>query len=208
MQFSDWTPYQIDTVLSSDLNPTGERSGFHLGQVLDRVAKSLGEEYAPSDPTNRFVAGFVWETAVEYMGAGMTLDEAMDAAFRRYMLALRKDVQVQMPLERDGIRCTPDAFNATIGEVISYKNTWRKMPSTAEEFQEKFWRWCWQECSYAYLLSVDTARWIVLWNNGNYKDIRGPVVMQATAVWDASELTQNWRAILNVAKKMPEWREE
>ena len=205
MQFSGWTPFPIGTVLSSDLKPTGNRDGLHLSAVLDRMAKGMGEKpYPPSDPTVRFTAGFVYETAVEYMMAGMTIDEAMDLAFKRHMIALRTGVSTQVHLERDGIRATPDAFNPTAGEVESYKNTWRKLPSTEEEFTTKFWRWCWQESAYAYLLGVDTARWIVLWNCGDYKSVRGPVVMQATAVWTPEELAKNWRVVLTHAAAMRE----
>ena len=199
MEFSGWTPFPM-TVLSSDLQPTGNREGLHLGSVLDRMAVAMGETYPDSDPTARFVAGFVWETAVEYMHAGMSLDEAMGAAFRRYMIAIRGNVQTQVHLERDGIRATPDAFNPGVGEVESYKNSWRKMPAEQSDFEEKFWRWVCQECSYAYLLGVDTARWIVLWNRGNYKDVQGPVVMQATAKWTAAELVGNWKMVLNHAE--------
>jgi hypothetical protein len=201
MKFSGWTPFPM-AVLASDLSPTGNREGFHLGSVLDRMAKAMGETYPDSDPTARFVAGFTWETAVEYMHAGMNLDEAMDAAFRRYMIAIRKDVQTQVHLERDGIRATPDSYNPNVGEVESYKNSWRKIPATQAIFEDKFWRWVCQECSYAYLLGVDTVRWIVLWNRGNYSDIQGPVVMQATATWEPWELVENWRMVMVHAEAM------
>ena len=63
MQFSGWSPFPV-RVLSSDLQPTSERSGLHLSQVLERIGKAIGEEYSKDDdPSVRFTAGFVFETA-------------------------------------------------------------------------------------------------------------------------------------------------
>lgn len=197
MEFSCWKPLEIPTVLSSDLRPTGSREGVHLSNVLDHMAQAMGEKYGDEDPTYRFLSGFVWETAVEYMLGGMTHDEAMDAAFRRYMVAgLRKDLVTQVHLEKDGLRATPDGFHAGDGFIESYKSTHKKMPSSAAEFEEKFWRWVAAEASYCHILGVDTCRFIVLWNRGNYADIRGPVVMEATCTWTAEELAETWKVIL------------
>lgn len=197
MIFSGWSPFPLGTVLSADLKPTGDREGLHLSQVLDRMAKAMGETYSGNDdPSVRFTAGFVFETAVEYMLAGMTHDEAMDASFRRHMMTIRAGVTTQVHLEKDGIKGTPDALNKVLGEIESYKNTWKKLPATQDEFESKFWRWCWQESSYAYMGGIDTCRWIVLFNNGDYRAIRGPVVMQATATWTAEELLSNWQTVL------------
>jgi len=166
------------------------------------MGAAMGEKFGSDDPTSRFVAGFVWETAVEYMHGGMTLDEAMEAAFRRYMIALRRDVVTQVHLEKDGIRMTPDAFCSVAGEAESYKYTAKKLPATQEDFEEKFWRWIYQESSYCYTMGIDTVRWIVLWARGNYREIQGPVVMQATATWSADELAAHWRVILEHNKSL------
>ena len=113
-----------------------------------------------------------------------------------------RDVGTKVNVERDGIRMTPDAFYPTLGEIDSYKNSWRKMPVTQAEFEDKFWKWVAQEASYCYTVGVDTARWIVLWNRGNYVDIRGPIVMEATAKWSADELAENWRVVLEHNKSL------
>lgn len=203
MKFSGWKPYTVPQVLSSDLVPTGSRSGLHLSAVLDRMAAAAGEKYGDDDPTHRFVAGFVFETAVEYINAGMSHDEAMDAAFRRYMMAgLRKDVVTQVRGEKDGIRMTPDAFAVVAGELESYKVTAKKLPATQADFEEKFWRWVAQEASYCHMLGVDTVRWAVLWLRGNYRDIQGPVIMEATATWTADELAKQWSIILTHAEAL------
>ena len=49
MIFSGWSPFPLGTVLSADLKPTGDREGLHLSQVLDRMAKAMGETYAGND---------------------------------------------------------------------------------------------------------------------------------------------------------------
>jgi len=195
--FSGWSPFEFK-VLRQDLSETGSgREGLHLSDVLNRMGKAIGEKQYGETGWDTFrMSGFVWETAVEYMAAGMDHDSAMDAAFRRHLRELRKNVITQCAGEKDGIRMTPDALVVDEGVVESYKSTHRKMPKTQDEFEEKFWKWVAQEASYCYLLGVDTARWIVLWNRGDYGAERGPVVMQATMTWTPEELAERWKVIV------------
>ena len=96
-KFSGWTPFPVK-VLRADLTETGSgrREGLHLSDVLNRMGQAIGEKQYGETGWDIFrLSGFVWETAVEYMHAGMDHDEAMNAAFRRHMLAMRAGVVTQ-----------------------------------------------------------------------------------------------------------------
>lgn len=76
-----------------------------------------------------------------------------------------------------------------------------------EEFEAHFWAWLMQEASYCWAAGVDTARWIVLFQNGDYTDYKGPgtsdpKILTATATWTPGELHQNWMEVLALAKTM------
>lgn len=149
--------------------------------------------------------GFAWEVAAEYMASGMGLDEAIDLAFKRTMVALNKTTMKQVRLEKDGIHMTPDGLDPIKGELISYKATWRSLGKamTKEDFETNFWTWKMQEASYCLAAGVDTVTWVVLWVCGDYKGAKGPKVMQATAVFTPDELADNWRVVLKHAGHTP-----
>lgn len=169
------------------------------------VGENVGD--VPGDqPFVRMQEGFLWEVALEYVAAGMGLDEAMDVAFKRYMVELRKGHTTQVRLEKDGIHMTPDAFNPTAGETESYKVTRRSLgrAKTKEEFETNFWPWLVQEKSYCHALGVDTVHWIVLWQAGDYsKGVgSGPQMLQSTATFTPDELVSNWNAVLRHAEAL------
>lgn len=210
MRWTGWSEFPVE-VMSSDLAHTGERSGLHLSAIIHEMKVAQGEKIGPVKGDQegvRLQEGFLWETALEYVAAGMTLDEAMDLAFKRYLRALRSSVTTQVKLERDGIKMTPDAFNADEGIVESYKLTRRTLnrAKTQDEFEDNFWPWLVQEKSYAYALGVDTARWIVLWQAGDYSRGygSGPRMLECTAVFTPEELVENWRRVLEFAKPLRE----
>jgi hypothetical protein len=152
----------------------------------------------------RLQEGFLWETALEYMIAGLTLDEAIGLAFKRLMVAIRSDVTTQIKLEQDGVHMTPDGFIKNTGALESYKCTRKSFKNAAsqEEFETNFWPWLVQEMGYAYALGVDTVTWIVLFQAGDYSKGRGtgPRIVQATATFSTDELIENWRVVMIHAK--------
>jgi hypothetical protein len=208
MRWSGWTDWPVEP-RAADLRPMGEgRSpGLHLGSIIRSMKVAVGEkvEGPQGDQEGvRIQEGFLWETALEYMACGMPLDQAMDTAFKRYMVKCREGVTTQVAVEKDGIHMTPDAFNAVTGELESYKVTRRTLrkAKTQEEFCEHFWPWLVQEQSYCYALGVDTVRWIVLWQAGDYGKGVGsaPVVLSCTAVFTPEELVTNWQTVLKHAE--------
>lgn len=186
----------------------GRPEGLHLGDIIRARKIALGESVKSPEgdqPNVRVCEGFLWETAVEYMLAGVSRDEAIDLAFKRYCMQIREGVVRQVRLERDGVHMTPDAFDPATGRLESYKATRRTLNNarTWELFSEHFWSWVWQEMSYCLAARVDSVRWIVLWQAGDYSKGwgSGPQVLEATATWTEEELAAQWREVLQFAKQ-------
>jgi hypothetical protein len=205
--FSGWKDFPF-IVQNASLRPMGEgrAEGLHLSDVIRQMKIAEGEKVtgiAGEQEGLRAFEGFIWETALEFMAGGATMEEAMDLSFKRHMVVMRSDVCTQIALEKDGIHMTPDGFIKDRGEVESYKHTRKSFrgASTQSEFEDNFWAWQVQEKSYCYALGVDTARWIVLWSAGDYSKGpgSGPICVQATMTWTADELVANWKRVLTVA---------
>lgn len=210
MRWSGWTVWPVEP-RASDLRPMGEGRppGLHLGAVIHRMKVGVGENVGnvEGDQDNvRIQEGFLWESALEYVSSGMSLDEALDVAFKRYMVKCREHVTKQISVERDGIWMTPDAFNPVAGELESYKVTRRtlKNAKTQEDFEAHFWPWLVQEKSYCLAMGCDTVRWIVLWQAGDYSKGpgSGPQMLQCVATFTPEELVENWRVVLAQAEAL------
>lgn len=153
--------------MSADLEVTGERSGLHLSQIIHQMKVGMGEKVGPvesdTQPDLRLIEGFLYETALEYMHGGVPYDQAMDMAFKRYMMKVREDVSTQLHIEKDGIKMTPDGFNEVAGELESYKLTRRtfRKAKTQQLFEENYWAWLTQEKAYCvpttYRILTDTG---------------------------------------------------
>jgi hypothetical protein len=154
----------------------------------------------------RMQEGFLWERALEFVCGGMGLDEAMDTAFKRYMVKTREHVTKQVSVQRDGVWMTPDAFDPVAGALESYKVTRRTLKNarTQEDFETNYWAWLVQEKSYCLAVGVDTVRWIVLWQAGDYSRGvgQGPQMLESTGVFTPEELVDNWRVVLVQAEAL------
>ena len=116
------------------------------------------------------------------------------------MVAIRANVTKQVSVQRDGIWMTPDALDPERGLIESYKMTRRSLRNarTQADFEANHWIWCGQEQAYALACGVDTCRWIVLWQAGDYSRGvgSGPQMLECTATWTAEELVSNWQTVL------------
>ena len=187
----------------------GQREGLHLSSVLHELKTAAGEnidEIEGDQSGVRLQEGFLWETAAEYMMAGLDFDEAIRLAFKRYMLHLRAGVVSQVHLERDGVRMTPDAQDIAARRLESYKVTRRTLRKarTMEDFEEHHWVWCMQEMAYLLAAGLDTVRWIVWWVAGDYAKGKGsgPRVLECTARFSQEEMERNWESVMMVARRM------
>lgn len=212
IEFSGWTPVDINGSLrSADLQAmgVGRAPGLHLGAIIHAAKVAAGErvgEVWGDQPGVRIQEGFWWETAIEYILAGVDFDEAVDLAFKRYMLHVRGDLVKQVRLERDGIHMTPDWIDPRVPETVSIKATRRTLRNarTQDDFENNFWAWCMQEKSYCAAAGLDRTRWIVWWQAGDYSRGKGtgPQVLEATARWSEAELAANWSGVLQIAARM------
>ena len=212
MKWTGWSTFPC-VMRDSQLRGKGEGrpDGLHLSGIIHRMKVAAGENVGGIDGDQegvRMQEGFLWESALEYVAAGMKLDEALEVAFKRYMIEVRSNITTQIMVEKDGIHMTPDAFSPTVGEIESYKVTRRTLRKarTQEDFEENFWPWMVQEKSYCYAVGVDTVRWVVLWQAGDYsKGVgSGPQMLESTAVFTPEELVENWRVVLKHAEAMRE----
>jgi hypothetical protein len=193
----------------------GRGSELHLGTILREMKRAAGEsvESIPGEQEwIRAQVGFLWEPAVEYVIAGMAIDDALELAFKRHMRALRTDIVRQVRLERDGIHMTPDGIERE-RTLISWKATWRGAgkagfgmdPDTGlAAFEDNFWPWHAAEKAYCAAAQVAglmpagdaTCRFEVLWVRGDYRGAGGPKALACEVTWTPEELDANWRAIL------------
>jgi len=212
VKWTGWSTFPC-VMRDSQLRGKGEGrpDGLHLSGIIHRMKVAAGENVGGIDGDQegvRMQEGFLWESALEYVAAGMKLDEALEVAFKRYMIEVRSNITTQIMVEKDGIHMTPDAFSPTVGEIESYKVTRRTLRKarTQEDFEENFWPWMVQEKSYCYAVGVDTVRWVVLWQAGDYsKGVgSGPQMLESTAVFTPEELVENWRVVLKHAEAMRE----
>jgi hypothetical protein len=53
-------------------------------------------------------------------------------------------------------------------------------------------------------VGVDTVRWIVLWQAGDYSRGvgQGPQMLESTGVFTADELMENWRVVMKHAEAL------
>ena len=210
MNWSGWSVFECQP-RDASLRPLGEGRppGLHLGAVLHRMKVAAGDKVDGVEGDQegvRMQEGFLLESALEYVAAGMTLDGALELAFKRYMIAIRSGITRQVAVERDGIHMTPDALDPERGLIESYKMTRRSLRGarTQEDFEANFWIWLCQEKSYALACGVDTCRWIVLWQAGDYSRGvgSGPQMLECTATFTPEELLANWATVLMHAEAL------
>lgn len=222
---SRWVPWwPIDvTGLDAALDPMGTGRGdeLHLGTILREMKRAAGEsvdDIPGEQPWLRAQVGFLWETAVEYLLAGLGADDAIGLAFIRHMRALRPLAR-QVRLERDGVHMTPDGIEGG-RTLLSWKATWRgagkagfgnpDLEGGLRDFEDNFWPWHVAEKAYAAAAQVAgllppgeaTCRWEVLWVRGDYRGAGGPKALACEVTWTPDELADNWKVILAHKERM------
>ena len=210
MKWSGWSTFPCEP-RDDSLRPMGEGrpSGLHLGAVIHRMKVAAGDKVGSVEGDQEFVRmqeGFLWERALEFVASGMSLDEAMDTSFKRYMIRTREHVTKQISVQKDGVWMTPDGFDPVAGALESYKVTRRTLRNarTEDDFVANYWAWLVQEKSYCYAVGVDTVHWIVLWQAGDYSRGvgQGPQMLESTAVFTPEELVSNWATVLQHAEAL------
>ena len=218
MLWSGWQDFDaVSQARTADLKPMGEgrAAGLHLGAIIQSMRAAAGlPSGAPAGDQDgvRLQEGFLWESVVEFMLAGVPMWEAIRLAFARYQFSLRSNILTQIQLGKDKINMTPDALDVNALALESYKVTRKTLRKAREQasFEQEFWPWLVQEK--AYLLAaqqvypgINTVRWYVWWMAGDYsKGVgSGPRMTVGTASFDQGELETNWKVILMHKEMMP-----
>lgn len=207
-----WVPLDVaGSLVRADLTRFGEgrAAGLHLSKVIHTAKVAAGErvdEVEGDQPSVRVQEGFIFETVAEYLIAGCPFDEAVELAFKRYCLHLRRGIVTQIRLERDAIHGTPDALDPSVPQHESYKSTRRSLRNarSAADFEAHFWTWVMQEAGYLHMAGLNRVRWIVWWQAGDYSRGKGtgPVVLEATARFSDEELLANWQGVCAIAARI------
>lgn len=208
-----WVPVDVaGSLRTADLEHMGVGRAsaewdMGLGDVVRAAKVAAGEsvsEVEGDQPSVRVQEGFVFETIVDYVLAGVAWDEAVDLAFKRYALCVRPWLR-QVRLVKDRIRGTPDALDPRVPEMVSIKSTRRSLRKarSADDFEENFWTWTMQEKGYCHMAGLTQVRWIVWWQAGDYSRGKGtgPQVLEAAATFTQAELDANWSGVCAIAAR-------
>lgn len=211
-----WVPLDIEgSMRDADLRPMGEGRAspewdLGMSSVIHAAKLAAGESVGDVDgdqPGVRVQEGFLFETVVDYVLAGVAFDEAVDLAFKRYALSIRPWLR-QVRLVKDRIRLTPDAIDPLVPEIVSIKSTRRSLRNarTAEDFEAHFWTWVMADSGYAHVAGFNRVRWIVWWQAGDYSRGKGtgPCVLEATAQFTQDEMERNWQGVCAIAARLRE----
>ncbi len=177
--------------------------GVHLSECVGdmRAAGGLPGGIPGEQDRIRMQLGFLFEHAIELVIQGIPVGLAMEHAYKRWMLQVRVDVVTQITGCKDRVHMTPDGLDCNEGLIESYKYTYKSMRKAESqvEFEENFWPWVVSEKAYCYGWGVDTVRFYVCWDRGDYsfKPGRGgPQVQVYDCVFTEEELVGNWAAVL------------
>jgi hypothetical protein len=163
-------------------------SGLHLSQIYGDLETTVRGRREPMEDTqlNAYRAiGFVWEHIVAH---GMAM-----AGESSYVIRPGE-------FELDGIAGSPDLIDVRDLRVIDTKATYRSS-RRCENLQEDFWIWMVQQKGYCKMVGTDLSRLIVLFMMGDYKQGPRPEFRQFDFQWEQKELDDNWKMIVNHAKK-------
>jgi hypothetical protein len=227
VEFTGWAPLDVaGTLIRADGTAFGEGrpAGLHLGRVIHEAKIASGEstgEVEGDQPSARVQEGFIWETVVEYVIAGLPVDEAVELAFKRHCMMLRSGVTKQLQLVRDEIHGTPDGLNPMGPAVVipelgiawpaepemeSYKATRRSLrhARTQSDFESQFWTWVMQEAGYLHMAGLRRVRWCVWWLAGDYSKGKGtgPQMLEARARFEVDELAKMWHGVCMIADRI------
>ena len=165
----------------------------HLTDIISSIEDEMGWGYKGSGfggPWLTMELGFMWENVLSY------------ALAERYAMRVGE-------VELDGIVGSPDGMSSydplhKVDMVLEeYKCTWKSTRNPIE----KHWRYMTQVKSYCHMVGVSVVVMRVLYVVGDHWG-HGPQYGVYRIEFMPVELEENWRMILQQARKMKEEREE
>jgi len=171
----------------------GASSGLRSGGVhISDVYNSLYQELEPAryaqaggPPVIKMAMGLAWEAYVE-------------ACLRRAGIDAYRPEEGTTP---EGLAFSPDLIlidERGIRRVGEIKLTYMSESETLGE--PKFAKWLTQVQAYCHHMGTSSARFYVLFVNGNYRGQRDPVFRAYDMTFTAQELKDNWQLLLNHAR--------
>lgn len=161
-------------------------SGLHLSQIYRDIENTIvpRDEMDPVVLSTYGAGGFFWERVFEQAFASSIAHGGI----------IRPG-----EWEADGITGSPDYINIDKWWVIECKATWRSSRKL-DQIEKYFWVWLVQIKGYCRLVGSQDAVLYVFFVNGDYKG-SGPVVRVIHFHFSQHELQENWRMVVNWAKK-------
>lgn len=221
MKITPLKPFKIEARDGSlQLMGTGREPGLHLSSIIKEKKRAAGESVSGIDGEQdnlRSTLGFLWERVLDLVWLGVGYRDALEIAWKEYLEMAHleipgrtEDREVQLRLEANQIKMTPDAFDRGAWRLESYKLTWRSMRAWEQELEAKFWSWLDAEAAYLLALSEREGKpvlkvlFVVFWINGDYsreKWVPGARYRGPQATWTEVEFTQEeleyrWRTII------------
>jgi len=161
---------------------TTRSNGLHLTPIIHDLLQTLaGKE----EVKNSFDPQFYWE-------CGYLFEDMMgEVMARRYV------VDHPGEAELDGVVGSPDGIVVITTKlvVVEYKWTSKSMRNLPETNRA----WLMQNMGYCKMLGSTSGRFVVMYNNGDYKPPR-PTPYACDIHYTAGELDENWMMIVNHAK--------
>jgi len=183
-------PCEFDALWLSDADT--RTPGLHLSDVLRDLGNTLGmTDYRDDtdfsqDPVRAAVSlGFIWENFISTQLRDTAEKYASGLIFR------------PPEIERDGIICSPDAFDMTLPGLREFKCT-SKSSRTDIRDEVKFWSWWMQIKCYCHVLEIDQAILQVFWLSTNWDP--GHSIRAYHAKFGQTELNEAWSQVVKHAR--------
>ncbi len=172
----------------------GRSPGLHLGEVVREYGVATGQVKLVSEARNtkelHFAKGFLWERIFTHVWGQMEAEKYRN----------RENYLSQPELQVDGIFMTPDGVDLEGDCLDEFKATTRSI-NKFDNLEAHFDLWLVQIMGYLYGLQMTKCRLIVLFLCGDYKP-PFPEVRAKQLVFTQRELDENWRLIMNYARRM------
>jgi len=188
-------PCELDPKVFSDADTRSP--GLHLSNVTRPLGNALGmTDYGDNDPTDftkdplrtRVALGFIWENFIEAEMCRVSIRDSDGSIFR------------PPEIERDGIACSPDAFDINLPGIREYKCTSKSSRHGVDD-DVKHWAWWTQIKSYCHVLEVDRCILQVMWLSSDYdKKDPGPEMKAYRSEFTERELKENWDMVVKYAR--------
>lgn len=165
--------------------------GLHVTDIIQSIVTTL-------DPKK--YEGISEESRQAYQELGNVFEDVVAGGLARRLTDWTKPA----PRRLQGIICSPDGWNARLGELCEIKATWKKRFASAEEFRDspKTFSYRLQGRAYCKVWQTHRIKFYVFHVNGDYKPPRPVEPDLYICTWPEREIDEAWDLIVQHAKDM------